>query len=108
VEGVRVSLDLPTDPPASVAAGATHGPEGGTEAQTADPEAKGGGPPARPQPLRKGSTEIGVMGAYSLSASYLGETPVGKVVRMYWLIPRIGYTFLELPRGHPYLGSFQV
>ena len=48
------------------------------------------------------------MGAYSFSAEDIGEAPVHKVVRMYWLIPKVGYTFAEFPSGWPYLGSFQI
>jgi len=107
LEALRASLDPQGDPPeaddVSDAAPALL-----PWAQMGSPQSGAGSPAPRPEPLRAGSVEVGVMGAYSLSASYLGETPVGKVVRMYWLIPKIGYTFLEFPGGSPYLGSFQV
>jgi hypothetical protein len=63
---------------------------------------------SRPLPLRKGSFELGVKGAYSFSAQDIGDAPVGKVVRMYWLIPKAGYTFAEFPDGSPFRGSFQI
>lgn len=81
------------------------GPAGAAEPGPAAPT---GTAAARPAPLRKGSLEVGAMAAYSFSAQDIGDAPVGKVVRMYWLIPKVGYTFAEFPGGRPYLGSFQI
>ena len=72
----------------------------------------GAGAPAAPppregvlgrRPLRQGSWEGGVFGAFMLSGA--GGPDIGTVVRAYWLLPRVGYTFWETPW---YPGSFQV
>jgi len=101
VPGLRASEDLRTDDV-----------DGGgrliAQAPPARPAAEAAAAPARPDPLRKGSVEVGAMAAYSFSAQEIGDAPVGKVVRMYWLIPKIGYTFADFPGGAPYLGSFQI
>jgi hypothetical protein len=62
-------------------------------------------PPAREPkaPLRQGSWEVGAIGAYSISGA--GGPDPGAVVRAFWLFPRIGYTFWEVPW---YPGSFQI
>ncbi len=60
-------------------------------------------PAARPQPesipgrrpLRQGSWEAGALGAFMISGAY--GTKIHTVVRAYWLLPRIGYTFAEIP-----------
>jgi hypothetical protein len=52
-------------------------------------------------PLRKGSWELGAIGAFSISGN--GGPSIGTVVRALWLMPHIGYTFAEVPWG-----SFQV
>ncbi len=62
-----------------------------------------GAPAAAPQeqsifgrrPLRQGSWEIGALGAYSISGN--GGPKIGVVVRAFWILPRIGYTFWEVP-----------
>ena len=72
--------------------------------------APGGASPAAPPsgrepkaPLRQGSWEVGVDGAYSISGA--GGPNIGAVIRAFWLFPRIGYTVWEVPW---YPGSFQI
>lgn len=68
-----------------------------------------GAPAAQPQgeslfgrrPLRQGSWEVGAALAYSISGN--GGPSIGTVVRAFWLLPQVGYTFAEVPWG-----SFQV
>ncbi len=108
VEGLRVSLDMQAQE-----ADAEPGAEGPpplhlAQAQPAGPAAVPSPPPERAAPLRTGSWEAGVMLGYSFSCEACGDAPVHKVVRMYWLVPKIGYTFWEFPKGWPYQGSFQV
>ena len=68
-----------------------------------------GAPAAQPQgeslfgrrPLRHGSWEVGAALAFSISGNH--GPRIGTVVRAFWLLPQIGYTFAEVPWG-----SFQV
>ena len=46
-------------------------------------------------PLRQGSWEIGALGAYSISGA--GGPKSRPVVRAFWILPRVGYTFWEIP-----------
>ena len=46
-------------------------------------------------PLRQGSWEIGALAAYSISGA--GGPKADPIVRALWLLPRIGYTFWEIP-----------
>jgi len=57
----------------------------------------------RRDPMRQGSWEAGGFGAFMISGAY--GTKIPAVVRAYWLLPRVGYTFAETPW---YPGSFQV
>lgn len=109
VPGLRAAGDVAADDAGEGARGTAGASGPRTQAPPAGPDTSGPAVPTpRPGPLRKGSVEVGAMFAYSFSAEDIGDAPVGKVVRMYWLIPKIGYTFAEFPGGSPYLGSFQI
>lgn len=47
------------------------------------------------RPLRQGSWEAGALAAFSISGA--GGPRSNPVVRAWWLLPRVGYTFLEIP-----------
>lgn len=55
------------------------------------------------RPLRQGSWEAGALAAFSLSGA--GGPSARPTVQAYWLLPRIGYTFWEIPW---YPASFQI
>jgi opacity protein-like surface antigen len=108
VEGLHLSPDLQAQD--AEAEPGTESPSSLhlAQAQPAEPEAAPSPPRERAAALRKGSWEAGVMLGYSFSCESCGDAPTGTVVRMYWLVPKIGYTFWEFPKGWPYLGSFQL
>lgn len=47
------------------------------------------------RPLRQGSWEAGALGAFSISGAAGPDSD--PVVRAWWLLPRVGYTFFEIP-----------
>ena len=73
-------------------------PGGGAPGDAPQPETASGR-----RPLHRGSWEAGAFAAFMLSGAYGTKLPT--VVRAYWLVPRVGYTFWESPW---YPGSFQV
>lgn len=90
----------------------------GTEPRLLAQASAGGGAPAAPAqgeslfgrpPLRQGSWEVGAIAAFSVSGAGGPNIRTGPnqsaVVRAWWLLPRVGYTFWETPW---WPGSFQV
>ena len=104
LEVARLSVAPDLDPESESLEGAAPGTMRLAQAAPGGGSAAASPPGREPKaPLRQGSWEAGAIGAYSISGA--GGPNIGTVIRAFWLFPRIGYTFWEVPW---YPGSFQI